>query len=184
MLITLSGPSGAGKTTLIKELVKENLVSPLKSYSTREPRGAAEDLYYYFKSEDEYKEMSCKGEFVLEDFVSNKWYGTKKSDLNEAIRNDSIWIADFTVQSVIDLVMQGVLPKLSVFLFVERSTSIARMRLRGDSEEKIITRQRQYDIEMENIVRISTIFNNVNFMSAEKSEIELLHEFKILLGKI
>ena len=63
ILIILSGFAGSGKGTIIKELLKKYDNYALSvSATTRKPREGEEDgVHYFFKTEDEFKEMIAKG---------------------------------------------------------------------------------------------------------------------------
>ena len=68
LLLVVSGPSGAGKGTICKELLKENDTIKLSvSATTRKPRtGEVDGVNYFFISKEKFEEMIEKGEFLLE----------------------------------------------------------------------------------------------------------------------
>ncbi len=80
-LVIISGPSGVGKTTVVRSLL-ETCELPLElsiSSTTREPRGAEEDgKDYYFLSQEQFAEKRQNGEFLecCEVFGRGHWYGT------------------------------------------------------------------------------------------------------------
>ena len=62
--IILSGPSGSGKGTIVKELIKEDFVLSI-SATTRKPRVGEEDaVHYFFKTVEEFEEMNRQGLIV------------------------------------------------------------------------------------------------------------------------
>lgn len=65
LLLVVSGPSGAGKGTICKELLKENDTIKLSvSATTRKPRtGEVDGVNYFFISKEKFEEMIEKGEF-------------------------------------------------------------------------------------------------------------------------
>ncbi len=64
-MLVVSGPSGAGKGTICKELLKENDTIKLSvSATTRKPRtGEVDGVNYFFISKEKFEEMIEKGEF-------------------------------------------------------------------------------------------------------------------------
>ena len=65
VLCVISGPSGAGKGTVIKELLKENVAELSVSCTTRSPRpGEQEGISYFFKTQEEFLAMIDRGAFL------------------------------------------------------------------------------------------------------------------------
>lgn len=87
-LIVISGPSGVGKGTLVRELCKrfpEIRVSI--SVTTRQPRqGEREGFDYFFRSEEDFRAMIDRGEFLeYARFVNGCFYGTPRSFVEERV---------------------------------------------------------------------------------------------------
>ena len=83
----VSAPSGAGKTTLCKKIIKtiDNIKTSV-SFTTRQPRpGEIPDEDYCFVSEAEFKTMIDRGDFVEWALVHGNLYGTSKRQLEELI---------------------------------------------------------------------------------------------------
>jgi guanylate kinase len=82
LMLVLSSPSGAGKTTLSKMLLEEfSDVRLSVSATTRAPRpNEVDGKDYFFKSQDAFKAMIARGEFLEWAFVFDKYYGTPKAD--------------------------------------------------------------------------------------------------------
>ena len=82
IMIVLSSPSGAGKTTLTKLLSKNNNYLISVSYTTRKPRINEVDAKdYYFVNEDKFKSLIKNNEFLEYAKVFNHLYGTSKSQV-------------------------------------------------------------------------------------------------------
>ncbi len=66
LLLVISGPSGVGKGTLVKALMERNQrIKMSVSATTRAPRpGEIEGVHYFFKTEEEFKAMVDRGEFL------------------------------------------------------------------------------------------------------------------------
>ena len=86
-IFIVSAPSGAGKTTLCKQIVKMvDNVKPSISFTTRQPRaGEIPGEDYYFVSEEEFRAMIDRGDFVEWAHVHGNLYGTSKRKLEELI---------------------------------------------------------------------------------------------------
>ncbi len=80
LLLVISGPSGAGKGTICKELLKRNKDMNLSiSATTRQPRrGEEEGVNYFFLEKDKFKVMMENGEFLEHAEVYSNFYGTPK----------------------------------------------------------------------------------------------------------
>ena len=83
----MSSPSGAGKTTITRALLKDNPdISMSISATTRKRRaGEVHGQDYYFVSVDEFREMVEKGEMLEHAKVFDNYYGTPKKPVQEAL---------------------------------------------------------------------------------------------------
>ena len=88
ILFVLSGPSGTGKGTVCKELLKRDSVSLSVSATTRERReGEVEGETYYYVSKDEFDRMIANGDMLEYAEYSGNRYGTPKKAV-ETLLND------------------------------------------------------------------------------------------------
>ena len=97
--IVISGPSGSGKGTIVKELIKNEQFMLSISATTRMPRqGEEEGVHYYFKSTSEFENMIAE-EALLEyaNFCGN-YYGTPKAPIEEGVKNGKDVILEIEVQ--------------------------------------------------------------------------------------
>nr|WP_302598205.1 guanylate kinase [uncultured Cellulosilyticum sp.] len=97
--IVISGPSGSGKGTIVKELIKNEQFMLSISATTRMPRqGEEEGVHYYFKSVAEFENMIAE-EALLEhaNFCGN-YYGTPKAPIEEGVKNGKDVILEIEVQ--------------------------------------------------------------------------------------
>ena len=80
IMIILSSPSGAGKTTLVNLLSKLNNFEISISHTTRQPRpNEIHDKDYYFVNESEFKRLIKNEEFLEYAKVFNNFYGTTRT---------------------------------------------------------------------------------------------------------
>lgn len=100
LLIVVSAPSGAGKTTLCDRLVAEfDYIRYSVSCTTRKPReGEIHGLSYYFISEEEFNRRDAAGEFLERANVHGYHYGTLRKTIEEGIAGGFDVLMDIDVQ--------------------------------------------------------------------------------------
>ncbi|MFP5246986.1 MAG: guanylate kinase, partial [Thermoanaerobaculia bacterium] len=137
-LFIVSGPSGAGKTTLIDRV--RGQVSPLGielyfsvSHTTRRARtGEIPGISYYFVSDDEFDAMIERGEFLEWAHVHAHRYGTSRAEVVERLRGGQDVILDIDYQGAKQIANDPELEprSLSIFIFPP-SLDILEQRLRN-----------------------------------------------------
>lgn len=105
LILILSAPSGAGKTSLCRELfksfpdIKESI-----SYTTRKPRtGEVDGLAYHFISEEEFERMVDDDAFAEWAMVHGNMYGTALKTIEEARKNGIDMVLDIDCQGALKL---------------------------------------------------------------------------------
>ena len=99
-LVIFSAPSGAGKTTIVRHLLSQNLNFGFSvSATTRKPRGAELDgKDYYFLSVEEFKSKINNEEFLeWEEVYPDCYYGTLKSEVDQISQNGQNILFDIDV---------------------------------------------------------------------------------------
>lgn len=140
ILYVVSAPSGAGKTSLCKELVRvDPTLSHSISHTTRKPRaGEVHGEHYYFVTQDEFREMVSTGGFVEWAEVHGNFYGTSKAELQRLFELGRDVIVDIDTQGAMQV--KNTWPG-AVFIFIlPPSMAVLEARLRGretDDEETI-----------------------------------------------
>jgi guanylate kinase len=144
LLLVLSAPSGAGKTTLARRLqaVHPDAVFSI-SVTTRAPRGAERDgVDYHFVTPERFAELVAAGAFAEWAQVHGKRYGTLRATVEDALRAGKIAIFDIDVQGGEQL--RRAFPQEAVtVLVIPPSVAELERRLRGrstDSDEAIAGR--------------------------------------------
>ncbi len=90
MILSLTGPSGVGKTTLMHNLLKSLPdARPLVSYTTRQPRPSDEPGEYNYITKEEFERMEAAGEFLWTAAAYVNQYGTRKADIDTALGSES-----------------------------------------------------------------------------------------------
>lgn len=99
MILTITGPSGVGKTTLLNGLMDALSGSQnLEAYTTRDPRPTDEN--YCYVSDHEFDAMEARGEFLWTAHPHGKKYGTRKFALDQALASPDINISVLVIDAV------------------------------------------------------------------------------------
>ena len=99
VMIILSSPSGAGKTTLVKKLSEKDNYEISISHTTRQPRpNENQNKDYYFVDEIEFKRLIKNEEFLEYAKVFNNFYGTDKSIVENKINEGKDLLFDIDWQ--------------------------------------------------------------------------------------
>lgn len=149
-IIVLSGPSGVGKSTIIKK-VREKMPDLRFSVSctTRPMRnGETPDVDYHFLSKEEFLRRKEAGDFIESAEVFANFYGTLKSEVMSIAENGENVVLDIDVQGALQIMDKAkndpMLAKEVEFIFiVPPSMAELERRLRSratDSEEQISLR--------------------------------------------
>ncbi|MEF9958348.1 MAG: guanylate kinase [Niameybacter sp.] len=113
--IILSGPSGSGKGTIVKELIKEDFRLSI-SATTRKPRiGEENEVHYFFKTVEEFEEMIEKDELLEYANFCNNYYGTPKSFIDKSVEEGKDVILEIEVQGAMQV--KSVYPD-AIFVFI------------------------------------------------------------------
>lgn len=152
-LIIISAPSGAGKTTVVKHLLKSNLNLVFSvSATTRSPRpGERDGEDYYFLSIEEFRKRVRNDEFIeWEEVYKDHLYGTLKSEIDRIWNKGSHVIFDVDARGGISL-KNKFGNKAAALFIMPPSVPELEMRLRNrgkDSPEKIKMRVEKAALEM------------------------------------
>jgi guanylate kinase len=140
LIICISGPSGVGKGTVIREMMRlrPELVHSV-SVTTRAPRtGEKEGVDYYFRSKEQFEQMLRNNEILEYDQYCGAYYGTPRKPLETLIESGKDVLMDITVPGSLS-VMQHFPNCVTVFLLPPSFSELQR-RLRNrktESEERI-----------------------------------------------
>ena len=144
IIVVLSSPSGAGKTTLVKKIAQQNSFEISISYTTRKPRTNernGED--YFFISDEEFKNLIKKKEFLEYAKVFQNFYGSSKSQVFEILSKGENVIFDIDWQGTEQIKKQKLNYKLITFFILPPSKSELFNRLKNrDMKDKNIVEER------------------------------------------
>jgi len=104
-VFVLSAPSGAGKSTLYKEIIKKaaNIKYSISHTTRGKRKGEVNGRDYFFVSEDKFKELIGKKEFVEWAKVHDNYYGTSRSFIERTITRGYNVILDIDVQGALNI---------------------------------------------------------------------------------
>ena len=142
-LIIITGPSGVGKGTVVKELLDRNKDIWLSiSATTRNPRtGEKDGDNYYFISDEKFKDMIDKKEFLEWAQFAGNYYGTPLSTVNEKIEKGFIVLLEIEVEGA-KQIKEKFPEALSIFLLPPSKAELEkRIRNRGTEKEEAIDRR-------------------------------------------
>ena len=143
--IILSAPSGGGKTTIAKELLKRRGdLGYSVSCTTREPRqGETEGRDYYFLSRPEFARRRARGEFAESAEVHGNLYGTLRSEIERVLASRKHVVMDIDVQGAEQF--RQVFPQSVTIFVLPPSAEVLLDRLRQrqtESKEQLSRRLR------------------------------------------
>ncbi|WP_027634162.1 guanylate kinase [Clostridium hydrogeniformans] len=142
VLIVISGPSGAGKGTICKELLNRHNFYLSISATTRSPRiGEVEGVNYYFKTREEFLEKIEEGDFLEYAEVYGNLYGTPKSKVQSMIDEGKDVILEIDIQGALK-VKENVSEGVFIFILPPSMEELKqRIIKRGsETEESLMTR--------------------------------------------
>lgn len=150
-ILVLSAPSGAGKSAVLEEVMKNTPGLELSvSVTTRPPRpGEVEGEDYYFMPREEFEKRIGKNEFLEFAVVHDNLYGTLKSELDRHLRSGNDVVLELDVQGMRNI-RQFVKQMVSVFLMPPSLDELKnRLRKRGtETEEALALRLRNAEREI------------------------------------
>lgn len=162
-IFIISGPSGVGKDTVIKGILRKflNFVM-VKSYTTRPPRASDEVGNRVFVSEKEFKQMIKKREMLEWAKVHSWYYGRKNDDIVRHLKQGKNVIMDMDVKGAVSC--KKMMPEVvSIFIkyenpdcFIKRlrknrpEISAAELKTRAESMQKEMKYEKYYDYSVVN----------------------------------
>ncbi len=149
MMIILSSPSGAGKTTLVNLLSKLDNFETSVSHTTRKPRpNEIPNKDYYFVNENEFKKLIKKQEFLEYAKVFNNFYGSTKTPVIDNLSKGKNVLFDIDWQGADQIKNKKLNYKLITFFVLPPSKEVLFTRLSNrDMKDKLIVEERMKQFE-------------------------------------
>lgn len=181
-LVIFSAPSGSGKTTIVRELLKRFPQFEFSiSATSRQPRGVEQNgVDYYFLSGDEFRERVERGEFVeWEEVYAGTCYGTLRSEMERIWSKGNVIVFDVDVMGGINLKRLFADDACSIFIMPPSVEELER-RLRGrgtDSEEVIRKRISKADFELSKAPEFDHVVVNDTLAEAVEEATQIIETF-------
>ena len=140
LLIVLSGPSGSGKGTILKQLLARRPQTVVSiSATTRAPRPGEEDgVQYFFRTREEFEGMIARGELLEYAEYNGNYYGTPAPAIDRWLAEGKDVVLEIEVQGA-EKVMQKRQDLVSIFIGIPSLEELEhRLRGRGTEAEAAI----------------------------------------------
>jgi guanylate kinase len=200
LLIVVSGPSGAGKGTICKSLLKEySGIQISVSATTRKPRsGEVDGVNYFFLEKDDFIQKIDRGEFLEHAKVYENYYGTPSEFVMEKINSGEDVLLEIDIQGALQVkekysegVFVFILPpsmeELKNRIVGRGSETEESLKIRYSSAIDEISFIKDYDYYVINDKIDSATKKLMSIIEAEKNKVvnnmaELINEFKEEIG--
>ena len=180
--ITISAPSGAGKTTLCKAL---RSVQPDIEWSTSHTTRLKRDIEingvdYHFITVDKFEELILEGAFAEWENVHGYYYGTTKNNLETAIHNDKTLLLEMDVKGSMSVKKLYPQHTFSIFILPPSLDQLRkRLKSRGtDSDERIEIRLKRFQQEIEFQNKFDQVMINEDLELAKVELINIVNKLK------
>jgi guanylate kinase len=149
VMIILSSPSGAGKTTLVKMLSKIDNFEVSISHTTRQPRPSeTPNKDYFFVDENNFKRLINNDEFLEYAKVFNNYYGTTRTPVIDKLNKEKNVLFDIDWQGADQIKNKKLDYKLITFFILPPSKEELFERLSNrDMKDKLIAEERMKQFE-------------------------------------
>ncbi|WP_414157750.1 guanylate kinase [Pseudomonas sp. BNK-15] len=185
-LYIVSAPSGAGKTSLVNALIKDDKrVSVSVSHTTRGKRpGEEHGINYHFVSHDEFKALIDKNDFLEHAEVFGNFYGTSRSTLQQVLDRGDDLILEIDWQGARQV--RELMPEARSIFILPPNLEALRQRLDGrgqDSAEIIAGRMKEAVSEMQHYDEYEYVIINDDFDVALEELKAVFRSNRLLLSK-
>tara|TARA_B100000700_G_scaffold315044_1_gene402539 strand:- start:332 stop:964 length:633 start_codon:yes stop_codon:yes gene_type:complete len=149
IMVILSSPSGAGKTTLVNKISSIKNFTISISYTTRKPRPNEEDgKHYFFIDNKKFEKLIKNNDLIEYANVFNNYYGTSKSKVLKFLKEGKQVLFDIDWQGAKQIKKKRLKFKLISFFILppSRKELFERLRKRDVNDKTIVdSRMRQFD---------------------------------------
>ncbi len=151
IVVFISGSSGAGKNTIINNIVEKNSDCKfLVSNTTRERRDSDRKVgQYKFVTKEEFEAKIANGQILEYDIYNGNYYGVDKESITEEKNTGVVLLKDLTVKGVLNCIdlLKNTMPMYSVFVTEKKCVLKKRLKKRGEKKDSIRRRLKVYKDE-------------------------------------
>ena len=150
IVLIISGPSGAGKGTVVEALLKKMDFALSISATSREPRkNDIDGVNYFFYNKEDFEKMIAADEFLEYAEFCGNYYGTPRSYVDKSIKEGKDVLLEIEIQG--SLQVKKKIPEAILVFLTPPSLEVLEQRLRGrntETEEKIQLRLAKAEEEL------------------------------------
>lgn len=183
MLYVFSAPSGSGKTTIVKEILKEypEFMFSISATTRTKRENETDKKDYFFITKEEFEEKIRNDEFVEYELIyDNNYYGTLKSEVDKCISEGKSMLFDMDVKGALSI--KRIYKDKAVLIFVnppDKNTIIERLIKRGtESDEYLKRRIARIDFEMTLKDKFDVVLNNFDLKTAVEEAKNIINKYK------
>ncbi len=182
VIVILSSPSGAGKTSLVKEISSKNNYFISISHTTRKPRSNEIDgKDYFFVNQNKFKELISKGKFLEYAKVFNNYYGSSEDVIFEKLDKGKNVIFDIDWQGT-EQIKEKKLKYKIITIFIlppSRKELFNRLLNRDKNDEKnAAERMKQFDKDVIHWKNYDLVVVNDDFNKCYEKIIKYINSIK------
>lgn len=187
-LIVISGPSGAGKDSVVKGLMEKDSTTRWVSVSatSRAPReGEREGVDYYYLSKEEFEEKINEGFFIEYTNYAGNYYGTPKKYIKEKLDNGIDVILIIEIEGASNI--KKLVPEALMIFIMPPSLKelVKRLKKRGtETNEKIIRRFHTAYKEINEVTKYNYVVVNDNLEEASNKVESIINAEKCRVDRI
>jgi len=176
-LFVVSAPSGSGKTTIVRNTLKEipNLEFSVSATTRKQRENEKEGIDYFFISEVEFERKIKNNEFIEWEQFYDYYYGTVKSHIDEKINNGNSVVLEVDVKGALSI-KKAYADSVLIFI-MPPSIEVLKSRLikrNTESEEDLVKRFERAEMELGYKDKFDYIVINEDLVYAKKRVLEIV----------
>ncbi len=159
-LVIISGPSGVGKGTICREVVKRCNVVVSVSATTRKPgKNEVNGVDYWFLSKEEFEARIENGELIEYAEVFGNYYGTPRKELEELLNTNATVILEIDIQGALQVL--DVYPKATTIFILPPDIDVLRARMEKRARDNGENNERRLEQASREIAQAWQYFKNM-----------------------
>ena len=182
IIVILSSPSGAGKTSLVKKISTKNNFSISISHTTRKPRSnEINGVDYFFVTNNEFKKLISEGKFLEYAKVFKNYYGSSKETVIKKLDKGENVIFDIDWQGTEQIKQKNLKYQIvTVFILPPTREELFKRLLNRDlnDEKKAMKRMKQFDDDVLHWKNYDLVVINDDFDVCYKKIIDYINSKK------